>query len=947
MAANDNDSDDHGDVNDDDAREGGGLDDQATDDAIDDALDDAVTPAAPSGANDAPHWLVTADADRSTLTPVMQQLYDVKRSHPDAIIFFRLGDFYELFFEDALEVAPLLDMVLTSRNKRDARPIPMCGFPYFAIEAQVQRLLGLGRRIAVVEQLEDPRMVRGIVKRGVTRVITPGVVLEPEALEADRANHIVALSDGGGGGFGVAVADVSTGDLRTIDVPHAAALDALLVRLEAREILAPDLLLARLDAVPAVREALCTARRPEPQPKRTAATDHAVATLRAYLAEVRPGVLGLLGRPQPLDAVPHLRLERETVIHLELLRSAHAGRVEGSLFGTVNRTQTAAGARHLRALLLAPLADRAAITTRHDAVEALYGNDAARAALAAGLHGAADLARVAGRLCAGLVTPRALAGARETLDRLPALHRALKSAALRSARVAQLCATLAAGGEVATLLGQSLADEPRNQLSEGGVIRPGRCADLDALVRFAQDGEAWVAAFADRLRSETGIAQLKVRHNRNSGWGIEIARSRGQLVPDGLRRVQTLKHVERFSCDELAEFEQRLNSADADRLHRERELYEELCSELAGRADVFRQIGAALGELDAHCGFALIAIERGYVRAELSDGPTIELFAARHPVVEASLPQGAFVANDVALDGAGTRVLLLTGPNMAGKSTLMRQVALACILSQAGAFVPATSARLPILDSVMTRIGASDDISGGASTFMVEMRETAAILARATGRSLLLLDEVGRGTSTQDGLAIARAVIEHLHNRTGALVLFATHYQELTDLDRSLGHLANAHVAVREIGDDVVFIHRLAPGATSRSHGISVARLAGLPDSVLRRARALLAEIPAQLHNAPTKQLALFEQPTAIVSAPAVGADDRGRVDDDPVDALAQAIADLDVDDLSPRQAHQQLYRLRAQAMAALGKQSHPDAADPDAAGAAASPPLPDHGRQA
>ncbi len=873
------------------------------------------------------HWLVSADADPAAQTPVMRQVLDAKSRHPDCIVFFRLGDFYELFFEDALVAAPLLDMVLTSRNKRDPRPIPMCGFPHFAMEQHVERLIGLGRRIAIVEQLEDPRLVKGIVKRGVTRVITPGVVLEPEALDGKRGNHIVAIVAGQGAGFGVALADVSTGALRLGAVAHAVGLDTLLVRAEAREVLVAAGLQPRLDAVPALAQTVVTIREPEPRDVGRLRSDPpalAVALLRSYLAEVRPGVLGLLGAAMPLDEVPHLRLERETVQHLELLRTARTGALQGALLGAIDRTVTAAGARVLRGLLLAPLADASALELRHDAVQALLAAAPQRRALRAALANAADLERIAGRVCAGMVTPRELARARDTLLGLPTLLQQLHGLPTLPAALAACVDAFARGAPLAAELQRTLHDEPRNALADGDVIRPGRCAELDEAVAWTRDADAWAEAYQEQLRVALGIPGLKIRHNRLTGWGIEISRSRGDQVPATLRRVQTLKHVERYTTPELSDFEARVQSAEADRLARETALWNELCAWLRDRAADLRAIGAALGELDLHLGFAEIADERGHVRPRFDPDGKLTLVACRHPVVEQMLPRGAFVANDVSLDPATMRVLLLTGPNMAGKSTLMRQVALASIVAQAGGFVAADEAQLPLLDAVMTRIGAADDIAAGASTFMVEMRETSAILARATPRSLVLLDEVGRGTSTDDGLAIAQAIVEHLHDRTGALVLFATHYHELTALASALPCLVNAHVAVREVGDDVVFVHTLQPGPTNRSHGLAVARLAGLPDDVIRRARVVLEGLhrSAPRPSAPVRQLGLFDS-----ALPRPDPDAAART------ALVASLRALDVDDLSPRQAHALLEGLVARARSIA-----PAAIEPAATGAGHEP---------
>lgn len=857
-----------------------------------------------------PPWLTTDEVDFDDQTPVMRQVLELKRAHPNTLLFVRMGDFYELFFEDALVAAPLLDMVLTSRNKEAPRPIPMCGFPHHALAGYVQRSIEEGQRVAVCEQLEDPRKARGMVKRGVTRVITPGVVLEDEALEGRRSNNLVCLVAGAGGTLGVAVADVSTGDFRYAVVHHVTALSILLVRLEPRELLVAERLLPIVESVPAAHDVPLTRREVPPAARRLGGVDPAAlaaACVREYLAEIRPATLGLLGEPQPLAIDAHMAMGREAVTHLELLCTARAGRRQGALMQAVDRTCTAAGGRLLRDLLLAPLADRLAIVTRHQAVEALVLDPPAREQIRQLLAGACDLARIAGRTAGRMVTPRELAMARNTLHSMAELRSALQG--IGDCPPLQALANQLDGYQpVLHTLATTLADEPGAQVGGGAVIRPGFCPRLDELVSLCDDARGWLDRFEAEERQRTGLARLKIRFKRVAGYGIEVSRSAAEQVPDDYRRVQTLKHVERYTMPALQDFEKRQLRAEEDRQIRETELYAQLLEQLAEASPVVRRIASALAELDVHAGFAELAVERRYVRPQMHDGMGLDLRGCRHAVVEQVLSAGAFVANDLRLDADDGRLLLLTGPNMAGKSTLMRQAALCAILAQAGSFVPADEATLPVFDAVMTRIGAADDISEGASTFMVEMRETALILAQATPRTLVLLDEIGRGTSTQDGLAIAWSIIEALHDTVGALCLFATHYHELTELAERLPALRNAHVAVREWEDEVVFIHRLQPGPTNRSHGITVARLAGLPEAVVDRARGVLAELERQARQtdprprdgASPRQFSFFDAPPPP-----------------PQTGLIADIAAIDVDDLSPRAAHVALAELVDRALAA------------------------------
>ncbi len=873
--------------------------------------------------------MVTADVDVAALTPSMRQMVDAKRKHPDAIIFFRMGDFYELFFEDAIDGSRLLDLTLTSRNKADPRPIPMCGFPHHQMSAYVQKALEAGRRCAIVEQLEDPAQAKGVVQRGVTHVITPGVVLEPESLDASRGNCLVALVPGRNGGLELATADVSTGECAVTAVQHPLALAVLLVRLEPREIVATAAAEVWLDSASGVREIPRAIRALPAMPSSTAVGDLAMGLLRQYLAEVRPGADRLLQSPEALQITGQMQLGRETVQHLELLTTARHGRREGSLLFAVDRTATGPGARLLRALLLAPLCDRPALELRLAAVQALVLDRPARGQLRQILKRHGDLARIATRALAGLSSPREMAALRDTLQTLPTIEELLGNIG-DSVALATLGQSMRGGETLLTRLQAALADVPRHTTAEGGVIRSGFDAELDEFVELTERSHEWLARFEVQEREQCAIPTLKVTYNRVSGYGIEIGRSRADQVPPHYHRKQTLKNTERYTTDALVAFERKLAGAEQGRIARETELFRLLVTQVGAHTPLLRRFAHALAELDLHQGFAELAAERRYVRPQLTDEPGLRLKAARHPVVEQRLPAGSFVPNDLELlpepepvadgDVPSAQVLLVTGPNMAGKSTLMRTAALAVILAQCGSFVPAESAILGVHDAVLTRIGAGDDISGGASTFMVEMRETADLLQRATPRSLVLLDEIGRGTSTWDGLSIAWAVVEALHERR-SLTLFATHYHELTRLSEQLPRLRNAHVAVRTFGDDIVFVHALQPGPTSRSHGIAVARLAGLPDALLQRAQNLLEQFENTGHDArakPQRQLGLFDLPPRPAPIPVQPAPEPPQPTlvqpPQPVDptllALLQAATALRPDDLSPRQAQDVTYEI-------------------------------------
>ncbi|MSP92112.1 MAG: DNA mismatch repair protein MutS [Myxococcales bacterium] len=892
---------------------------------------------------DAPHYLTTEDADLERLTPVMRQVIDAKHKHPDALVLFRLGDFYELFFEDAVEGSRLLDLTLTSRNRNDPRPIPMCGFPWHQMGAYVQKLVEAGRRAAVVEQLEDAATAKGLVARGVTHLITPGVVLDAGALDDRRSHHLTALVPGRRDGLGIAVADVTTGQCGTALVMHRAALGVLLTRVEPREIVAPADAAPWLEGVGAAVGVPITVRA---APEGVDLVAQALGLLKAYLREVRPAAADLLAPPQPLDGIAHLQLAREAVLHLELLATARGGRRQGSLAHAVDRTVTAAGARQLRTLLLAPLADRRAIELRHAAVASLVADRPTRDAIRSHMRHHGDVARIATRALAGLSHPRELAALRDTLDTLPQLVR-LTALLEEGVALAGIAADLGGTEPLCAVLHAALAETPRAAVADGGVIRLGHDAQLDELTGLAEYSQGWLASFEAAERERTGLPTLRVTYNRVTGYGIEVTRAKAERVPPHYHRKQTLKNVERYMTDELAGFERKMESAEARRLVRETELFRALVLRVAADAARLRTVAFALAELDVHAGFAEHAAETRCVQPRFVDAPILQLSAARHPVVEALAAPGSFVPNDVDLRGdpgeaparapptlfereseryertpvdadgllrsgdvPAAQILLLTGPNMAGKSTYMRAAALSVVLAQSGGFVPADAAVMGVCDAVLTRIGAGDDITEGASTFLVEMRETAAILERATPRTLVLLDEVGRGTSTWDGLAIAWAVVEALHDRR-ALVLFATHYHELTALEGRLGRLRNAHVAVREWGDEIVFVHRVQPGATSRSHGVAVGRLAGLPDAVVARARKLLdlfeRSTQATLGEDGERRSRLRRQLGLFDAAPEDPASKRPAALDPAVGQWLADLASLDVDALTPRQALERL----------------------------------------
>jgi DNA mismatch repair protein MutS len=793
-------------------------------------------------------------------TPLMRQWRDAKSRHPDALIFFRVGDFYEMFCEDAEEGARLLGLTLTARNNGGAADVPLAGIPVKARNEYLQRLVRLGRRVAICEQVEDPSEAKDIVRREVVETITPGAITADTLLDERRNNWLVAVLEADGA-TAIAAADISTGEfMGTLASPEG--IEAELARFEPAEVLLPQ----AQETAPLV-EGVSRTLRPDWLFDPDLAADElrrhfalhtldglgfqdedgplvgALGALLAYIREVQPATAGGLRPPRVERPGDAMALDEMTRRNLELVAplrgDAQAGET-ATLIDVVDETATAMGARLLRRWLLRPLVQPEAIWRRQEAVAELLEAAALRRTVRAELKEVRDLERLAGKVGAGRVTPREMAALASSLACLPGVASALDAAA--SQRLAELRDGLDPLADVRDLLAGALADDPPATLGEGGVIRPGYDAELDELRAVRDGARDFIAALQTRERERTGIASLKIGFNRVFGYYFEVTKANLDRVPEGYRRKQTLANAERFVTDELDDWEAKVLGAEERIAETEARLFAGLREEVARSTNRLLDSAARLAELDVLAGFAWLAERRRYGRPEVHTGFELEIRDGRHPVVETMMPQDQFIPNDVVLS-EDSRVMILTGPNMAGKSTLLRQVGLIQILAQIGAFVPARSARLPVADRVFTRVGASDNLVRGQSTFMVEMSETASILHNATDRSLVLLDEIGRGTATYDGVSIAWAVTEHLHERTGAKTIFATHYHELTQLADLLPALVNANVAVREAGENIVFLRRLEPGGADRSYGIQVGRLAGLPSSVVERAREILMEL--------------------------------------------------------------------------------------------------------
>lgn len=809
------------------------------------------------------------------LTPMLAQYLRLKEQHRDAVLMFRLGDFYEMFFEDAQRASAILDITLTARNKSDPNPIPLCGVPFHSVDGYIQKLLAAGCKVAICEQTEDPKGAKGLVERDVVRVITPGTVLEEENLDPRSASFLAVVARDGAS-YALSACDLSTGEVRVMEFTPATAersgeddpesplasdeaVDAVaeeIARLGAKElVVAPELqaALPRLTAqAPDVFRSLASAEWFDaaeasewvsaggtPQDAIGAAGLAALGGLRAYLRATFRGKLDHLRAPELVRPRDTLVLDQTTRTNLNLLDGS-AGERRGSLLHVLDRTATPMGSRLLRRWMLAPLTSPAAITRRQDGVARLVDDVDLRADVRAQLAGMGDLERLVGRIGTASATPRDLARLAAALARIGALRDRLQGT---DAILGEISASLDPLPAVQTRIAATLVDEPPVAVRGGPVIRDGAHAEVDELRGLTRDGKGWVVALEARERKRTGIGSLKVRYNRVSGYGIEVTKPNLALVPDDYIRKQTLAGAERFVTVELKEQEQKLLGAEARLGQLETAIFAELVGEIAGYQRSLAESSRALATVDTLAALADLAHDRGYVRPVLDRGESITIRDGRHPVIETTLGGTAFVPNDCTLDGT-QQVLLITGPNMAGKSTYLRQVALICVLAQMGSFVPASEAKIGVLDRIFTRVGAADNLAAGDSTFMVEMRETANILRELGPRSLVILDEIGRGTSTYDGIAIAWAVAEYLHDREpGAKTLFATHYYELTTLARQRPRVRNYSVAVREWNDQVIFLRRIVAGPANRSYGVEVARLAGLPDAVVERARGLLATL--------------------------------------------------------------------------------------------------------
>jgi DNA mismatch repair protein MutS len=881
----------------------------------------------------------------TSATPAMRQYLDAKQQHRDAILLFRMGDFYEMFYEDALVAARALDLTLTSRAKdASGGGIPMCGVPFHAVDGYIARLVKRGFRVAICDQVEDPRKAKGLVKREVVRVVSPGTLTDAAYLDAREPAFLMAVAPINGRGpaaLGVALLDVSTGEFTATEYTGA---DAMQTLVDEVAVLTPRELLLPTDAGPADAQEAVRQRFPA-----LAATGLPLTPLdgwafdlesarRVLLDQLKAGGLegfGLDRHPAAVSAagalvhylrttqkadLAHVRgvafrqradavlIDPTTLKHLEIVEGSEGGR-EGSLLDELDRTATSMGSRLLRGWLLRPLVALDVIRDRLDAVEDLAFRTTDRGKFREALKSVQDLERLVARAALGTAGPRDLVGLRQSLSTVPRLRTVL--AEFQAPLVRSLVSELDDLGELRAHIESILVDDPPALARDGGFTRDGVDPELDELKAISRSGKQVIAQMEERERSRTGIGSLKIRYNRVFGYYIEISKSNLHAVPVDYHRKQTIAGGERFITPALKEYEEKVLGADERILERELEVFERLRVSVAGEAPRIQATARAIATLDALAALADAAAVNNYTKPHVHDGDDLVVTDARHPVVERRTAAAGepFVANDITLDASTCQLVILTGPNMGGKSTYLRQVALLCIMAQCGSFVPAREAKIALVDRIFARVGASDNIARGHSTFMVEMQETANILNTATSRSLVVLDEIGRGTATFDGLSIAWAVAEHLatNPKVRPKTLFATHYHELTDLADATPGVVNYHVAAREWKDDIIFLRKIVPGRSDRSYGIQVARLAGLPLPVVERAREILAalerdeltrggrpSVSATPHE-PQQQLGLFQSPS-------------------PDDHLRQRLLAVDVDRMTPLDALTLLADLRKDA---------------------------------
>lgn len=811
---------------------------------------------------------------RKATTPMMEQYYQIKEQYPDAFLFYRVGDFYELYEDDAVKGSQILELTLTHRSNKSENPIPMAGVPHMAVDSYVNTLVEKGYKVAICEQLEDPKKAKGMVKRGIIQLVTPGTKMAQGPDDSQESNYLTSVVEKAGG-YGLAYSDLSTGEIFATHVKHYAEVVNELLSLRTREVVfAGNLSASDRDSL---QKANITVSEPAElegehaeisyvQQKLTDSMEKAaVRQLVVYLLATQKRSLAHLQVAESFEIGQYLQMANTVQRNLELTQSATTGKKQGSLFWVLDKTTTAMGGRLLKQWLSRPLLSLDRINQRQQMVQALLDDYFTRENIVDSLKGVYDLERLSGRVAFGNVNPRELLQLAKSLEATKPIIQALAESG--NPDLEKYGQGIDPQSELAESITNCLVDQPPISAKDGGIIRAGVSEDLDKYREAMNGGKKWLAQMEMEERQRTGIDNLKIGYNRVFGYFIQVSKGNVAKVPqDRYTRKQTLTNAERYVTPELKEHENLILEAESRSTDLEYELFSQLREAVKAHIPALQELGRQLAALDVFVAFAQDAEEKNYCRPSFSSKNEIAVKNGRHPVVEAVLPAGSYIPNDLVMD-EDTSIYLITGPNMSGKSTYMRQLALIAIMAQIGSFVPADSAKLPVFDQVFTRIGAADDLYSGKSTFMVEMSEANEALQHASSRSLVLFDEIGRGTATYDGMALAGAIIKYLHDKVGAKTLFATHYHELTELDETLPHLKNIHVGATEENGKLIFLHKILPGPADQSYGIHVAKLAGLPRAVLREASSMLKRLEAEGAreiNPSSQQLDLFS-PVEVV----------------------------------------------------------------------------------
>ena len=812
---------------------------------------------------------------KNETTPAMKQYQNIKGDYPDSILFFRIGDFYEMFFDDAITASKALNITLTSRDKNKENPVPMCGVPHHAVDIYIGRLIRKGFKVAVCEQMEDPKTVKGVVKREVIRVITPGTVLNPHLLGEKENNFFISLYPNQRG-YGLAVIDISTGDFRIAEFSDSSdasngdlikRLKNEFLKLEPKEILVPKSFLNNSDSkLQTLNSELSAAVNScedwvydYEYAHKTLLSQFKTASLDGFGCENMPLAVSAAGaaiyyfkatqksplthlyRISLLKSDEFMNLDFSTQRNLELTRRSYDGSKEGSLLGLLDLTVTSMGGRRLKEWLLKPLLNADKIKTRHDTVGKLKDSHRTREEIRDNLNKILDMERLTARITLSAANARDLIALKNSITPIKTIKGLLEK--IPSEIFKGMLSEWDDLSDIEKLIDISIKDEPPLSLKDGGLIKDGYSKELDELRSISRDGKEWIVQMEGRERERTGIANLKVSYNKVFGYFIEITKKHLSKVPEGYVRKQTVATGERYISQELKEYEDKILGAEEKIKNIEYQIFEEIRKRVAEEGKRILKMAGIISEIDVLSTLSEVASRYDYTCPDINEGDTIEIIDGRHPILEKIIEGERFVPNDTCLDSHNNQIMIITGPNMAGKSTYMRQTALIVLLSQTGSFVPAREARIGIVDRIFTRVGAQDYLQKGQSTFMVEMNETANILNNATSRSLIILDEIGRGTSTFDGISIAWSVVEYIHNNTKAKTLFATHYHELTELSITLDSVKNYNIAVKEWNDEIIFLRKIAVGSADKSYGIQVARLAGLPKEVIERAKEVLANL--------------------------------------------------------------------------------------------------------